>query len=80
MDKFYQVIIRLPKEDSVFLYFTLEANEGICFYSTLAYEKGTTHRDIEMMGSPELYISLKNILESLKDKISFEIIKDTPLG
>ncbi len=76
MDSFYQMILRVPKQDSAFLYFTLEANEGICFYSTLPYETGVTHRDIEITGSPELYPELQTILTGLKNKISFEIISE----
>ena len=76
MDQFYRVIVRVPKQDSVFLYFTFEANEGICFYSTLDYETGMAHRDIEIMGAPELYAQLKNVLEYLRSEITIEILKD----
>lgn len=76
MDRYYQVIIRVPKQDSAFLYFTLESNEGICFYSTLDYEKGIPYRDIEIMGPPEFYDELKNILEHLKSEITFEILQE----
>jgi hypothetical protein len=75
VNNFYLVIVRVPKEDSAFLYFTLEANEGICYYSTLDYETGTTFRDIDIQGSPEFFSSLMRILDSLQSKIDITLLK-----
>ncbi len=79
MDCFYQITIRVPKSDSAFLYFTLEANEGVCFYSTLDHTPGTNFRDIEICGAPEFYLTLKNILHHLENKITISILQDHPL-
>ena len=64
--------LSMEKDVTSFLYFTLEANEGICFYSTLPFEKGDKYRDIVLYSTPELKPDLENILSHLKKTISFE--------
>lgn len=41
-------LIRVKKEDSAFVYFILEAQEGMTSYSTLKHETGSPTRDIEL--------------------------------
>ena len=80
MDNFYQINIRVPKKESAFTYFTLEANEGICFYSTLQESLGRPYRDIEIMGAPEFYSEAKRILTILESKYSITYLIDQPLN
>ncbi len=69
-----RTVVRLSKEDSAFFYFTLEANEGLCFYSTLEHENGQTYRDIEIYSPIELKAELDRLLKALKSELEFEIL------
>lgn len=62
----YQTTIRVNKADSAFIYFQLEANEGLCFYSTLKESMGESYRDIKVTS----HISLKEETIRLLDKLS----------
>ena len=48
--------IAVPKEQAHFLYFILESNEGLCFYSTIEEDFSAGSRKIEV----NFDISLKN--------------------
>ncbi len=72
----FKSTIRVPKEHSVFLYFIIEALEGICFFSTLDFEKGQTYRDIEFSGSIECYEDFQNILKKLAQEIPLTILEN----
>ncbi|MBL7665018.1 MAG: DUF4911 domain-containing protein [Bacteriovoracaceae bacterium] len=67
-------VLEMPKEDSSFFYFTLESNEGICFYSTLDFEKGEKTRKVEVHVPPEWNHSFLSLLEHLSKTISFKIL------
>ena len=41
-------LIRVRKEDSAYVYFVLEALEGVASYSTLAHAPGAAYRDLEL--------------------------------
>ncbi|MFZ4712176.1 MAG: hypothetical protein ACOYL6_00560 [Bacteriovoracaceae bacterium] len=73
--KLHSLIIRVNKNDSVFVYFTLEANEGICFYSTLEALPNTTFRDITIHCTPEYFLPLQEIIEGLKKQMALDIIE-----
>jgi len=60
--KIVEYTLRMPKSYSSFFYFTLEANEGIAFFSTKPFEKGQAHRDILVRTTPELENDLINII------------------
>lgn len=68
-------ILRLSKEDTSFLYFTLESNEGIAFYSTLPFEQAQEYRDVTIKCPIELKPQLDGILEHFKLKTNYEEIK-----
>lgn len=68
------LIIRVKKADSAFVYFQLEANEGICFYSTLTSSLGTGYRDIDIKGHITLKEELAAILNSLKIETPFVLL------
>ena len=69
-----KTVIETPKNDSSFLYFTLESNEGIAFYSTLAHQEGDQERVIECFVPLELKQEFTNIIESLKQTITLKIL------
>lgn|GEM_PF-1735537 len=72
-----RVVVRLSKEESAFLYFTMESNEGLCFYSTLEHENGQAYRDVEIYSPIDLYPELERLLNFLKTEIHFETISIT---
>ena len=63
----FHLVVNLPKEDSAFLYFLLEANEGLCFYSTLQHETGQSSREIDLKGTLEFKDEILRILDRLKE-------------
>ena len=67
-----QYLLRMPKADSSFFYFVLEANEGIAFYSTMPFTKGQMYRDIQVTCTKELDLELSNIIKHCNSKLSIE--------
>lgn len=65
-NRLFHMIIRVPKDQSAFTYFTFEANDGLCFYSTLESSLGEPFRDIDV----KTHISLKDELLRLVDFLS----------
>lgn len=72
----FHLVVRLPKEDSSFLYFQLEASEGIGFYSTINLNEGDKFRDIDIKGDIKLKNEMMTIINSLKEKTFIEILID----
>lgn len=72
----YHYIIRLNKEDSAFFYFQLEANDGICFYSTLEHPHHAQYRDIELRGDLALKKEMDQIINECSKKFKIEILVD----
>jgi len=72
--KTFSYTIRVSKEDSAYLYFQLEANDGLCFYSTLQHETGQTYRDIHIQGSSSLISEFKHLLERLSLECNIELL------
>ena len=72
----YHFIIRVPKEHSSFIYFQMEACEGLGFYSTLDFLPGQSYRDVDIKGAIELKEETLNLLSGLKDSTRLEFIKD----
>jgi hypothetical protein len=70
----FHIILRLNKEDSAFFYFQLEANDGLCFYSTLSYEPHAQYRDIELRGDILLLDEIKHVLEFCAKKFPIDIL------
>lgn len=66
-------IIRVPKEESAFVYFTLESNEGLSFYSTLQDSLGEGFRDIAIKTHVSLEAELDHLIETLGLEIPIEI-------
>jgi len=72
----FHYIVRMNKEDSAFFYFQLEANDGLCFYSTLPYEPHTQYRDIEMRGDILLKNEVSKLLKNCEAKFKIDILLD----
>lgn len=72
----FRYIVRMNKEDSAFFYFQLEANDGLCFYSTLPYEPHTQYRDIEMRGDILLKNEVTKLLKNCEAKFKIDILLD----
>jgi hypothetical protein len=72
----FHLIIRLNKEDSAFFYFQLEANDGICFYSTLENPPHAQYRDIDLKGDIKLKKEMDHIIERCLNKFKIEILTD----
>jgi hypothetical protein len=61
--------IRVRKEDSAFVYFILESYEGITSYSTLDFQVGDAHRDLELRIAPDFLEEVDRLMLSLGDMI-----------
>ena len=72
----FHLIVRMPKEHSSFLYFQLEASEGLGFYSTIDFQEGDAYRDIDIKGDLRLRNEVMILLNSLKEKTFLEILTD----
>lgn len=72
----FHLIIRLNKEDSAFFYFQLEANDGICFYSTLEHPPHAQYRDLDLKGDVLLREHMLHIISKCSEKFKVEILTD----
>ena len=75
-DQIHTIVIRVPKKDSSYVYFTLEANEGLCFYSTLEHQKESPHRDIEINLTKSLANEFLTVFSFLQKHIDITILED----
>ncbi len=74
--------IEVNKDESYFIYFILESNEGLCFYSTANFEKGQSFREIHIWGPIEWETEVSRILEQLNQRNPFlsyhkDIVRDS---
>ncbi|MFI5391625.1 MAG: hypothetical protein ACHQYQ_09710 [Bacteriovoracales bacterium] len=72
----FHLVVKVPKEHSSFLYFQLEASEGIGFYSTIDFEVGEAYRQIDIKGDLKLKSEMMTLLLGLKEKTSLDILID----
>ena len=77
--KLVRLIIRVPKEHSAFAYFTLEANEGLCFYSTIESSLSGQFRDLELIGTIEFKDELHHLIDVLRQSFPVEILEEEEL-
>ena len=68
------MVIRVAKQDSAFIYFILEASEGLFFYSTLKHSLAQKHRDVDIKGSISLIDEIKSTMNQIKNQYPLEII------
>ncbi len=72
-----KTVLRMKKDYTSFVYFTLESNENIAFYSTLPFEKGQNFRDIVVYTTPELEKELKNIIAHCNKNGQLTILEES---
>jgi hypothetical protein len=70
----FHYVVRLNKEDSAFFYFQLEANDGLCFYSTLPYEPHTQYRDLDLKGDILLKSEIDLLIKHCSLKFPVDIL------
>lgn len=75
--KLRRLEVRVSKAGSSFVYFTLESNEGLAFYSTLEKSIDDDHRDLLIHTTPEFYAQLMDLLKHLQSRLFLEILSDT---
>ena len=69
-----QIVLRVPKEHSHFVYFIIEANDGFCFYSTIDSSLKENFRDIILTLPIEWADSLDRLLARLQETIPLDIL------
>lgn len=74
--KLRQLTIRLTKEASSFLYFQLESNEGLAFYSTLESSVGQEFRDLQITHTIEFQEEVNNLLTHFQKQYPLEILEE----
>lgn len=74
------MILRMRKEDSVYLYQILESYEGLTNYSTLNAEKGQPYRDVVLHVAPDLLPEVERLVERLAREIPLERLSSAKLG
>jgi hypothetical protein len=67
--------IRTKKSDSAFVYFTLEANEGLTAYRTLPHCEGDGFRDVELLFAEDSESDVKSLIADLGQKMWIEILE-----
>ena len=70
----FYCVMRMPKDDAFFVYFTFESNEGMCFYSTLDESLKGQYRDIEVKCPIEWAPDLKALISRLQTEIRLDVL------
>lgn len=68
--------LRVPKDEAYFVYFTLESNEGLCYYSTCEDSLKAQYRDIDLYCTPELKSSVLGLLQKIQSEIRLDFLED----
>lgn len=72
--------LRMPKAQSSFVYFVFEANEGLCFYSTLKHQVGDATRDMVLRGDRTMHSEVKRLINFLLTNVpGLEIIEENKI-
>ena len=72
----YQVELRTPRAESVFLYSVLEAWDHLCCYCSLGFSEGQRYRDVRVHCSIEMKPTLQAILDHLAQQMVVEQISE----
>lgn len=72
----FYCVLRMPKDDAYFVYFTFEANEGLCFFSTLDESLKGQYRDIEVRCPIEWQEPLKELIKRLQAEIRLDVLEE----
>lgn len=70
----YYTRVRVPKDDAYFVYFTFEANEGLCFYSTVEESMRGQYRDIDIKCPVELRETLVCLIDRLASEMRLDVL------
>ena len=68
-------IIRVSKNDAAFIYFQFEANEGLCFFSTMAESLSQPYRDIQVLSPLSVSNEINHLLDYLGQEIDIQFIE-----
>ena len=66
--------IQVPKAESAYVYFILEAYEGVTSYSTLSHEEGDQTRNLRLSYSPDFESEVRFILKRLEEEARVIVI------
>ena len=72
----FYCVLRMPKDDAYFVYFTFESNEGLCFYSTVDESLKGQYRDIDVKAAIEWQTPLKELIAKLQTEIRLDILTE----
>ncbi|MFA7613738.1 MAG: hypothetical protein WCY48_05825 [Candidatus Caldatribacteriota bacterium] len=72
----YYCLLRVPKDEAYFVYFTFESNEGLCYYSTTDDSLKGQFRDIEVRAPIEARKDLKALLNRLSSEIRLDVLEE----
>lgn len=73
--KLYYTVLRVPRDEAYFVYFTFESNEGLCYYSTMDESLKGSYRDIEVRCPIEAKDNLLALIQRLQSEIRLDVIK-----
>lgn len=83
MDRVYQSTkelyycrLRVPKDDAYFVYFTFEATEGLCFFSTVEESIGAQYRDIDVRCPVEARADLSALITRLQGEFRLDVLSE----
>lgn len=69
------MIIRVAKEDSVYLYQLLEAYESLANYSTVSADASLGYRDIKLYPAPDMAHELALALRIISKELPMQILE-----
>lgn len=67
-------VIRVDKANASFVYFILESNEGLSFYSTKESSKNSSYRDISINYSKDFSEQMEAIIDLLAQKFNLQFL------
>jgi hypothetical protein len=72
----YYCRLRVPKDEAYFVYFTFEANDGLCYYSTVDESLKGLYRDIDVRCPIEGKDNLVALMKRLQAEIRLDILEE----
>lgn len=72
----YYSILRVPKDEAYFVYFILESNEGLCYFSTMDESLQGQYRDIEVRSTVELKEEVQKLISRLQQEIRLDVLEE----
>jgi len=72
----YYCRLRVPKDESYFVYFTFESNEGLCYYSTVDESLKGQYRDIDVQCPIEGRTNLEALLKQLQSEVRLDVLAE----